>query len=57
MTVFGAIKMSGEEEFVAYPGIRLNGLRKTKENLIQNNLADVLAGMKTGHHPNKIQNR
>jgi hypothetical protein len=40
-----------------YPGLRLDGLRKTKKNPIQNNLVNVLAGMKTGHHLNKIQNR
>jgi hypothetical protein len=39
-----------------YPGLRLDGLRKIKENLIQNNLIDVLARIKAGHHMNKIQN-
>jgi len=61
MTVFGAIKMIGEEDFVAYfkaiSRSSTGWLRKTKENLIKNNLVDVLTGIKTGHHPNKIQSR
>lgn len=53
----------GEEEVVAYfKGISrpLAGWaekKKKKKKLIQNNLVKVMAGMKTGHHPNKIQNR
>jgi hypothetical protein len=42
-----------------YPGLRLDGLRETKKKKkpIWNNFVNVLAAMKTEHHPNKIKNR